>query len=457
MTARDALPLMQPPHSLEAEAAVLGALLIDNGAIDRLEGLPTEAFYRFENRRIYSAAVSLIVAGKAADVITVFEATKTDGGKVCVPVPLAILNELTAGVVSSSSIGRYARIVRDKHLERRLIAAADAISMVAYGADPTGIKLDVAVAEISRVAEQEQRKESATVSEALARHVSLLEDRSSDKVRRLPTGFADWDARLSGGMKRGQLIVLAARPAVGKTALALNVACNCARSGLSVLFLSQEMTEDELMDRVMAQVGRIPLDALEVGMREHSDDLWNRYVDAAETVRGWSLTLDEQAALTLLDIRSKALACKRRSGLDVLVLDYLQLCAGTDAKDKRNSQIEEITRGLKALAKDVGIVILALSQLNREADKRADGRPGLADLRDSGAIEQDADVVAFLHRPKDALHGDDAEYRELILGKVRQGKTGVLSLRYEGCFTLMQPLHGNIPRGSVARSYDKEL
>lgn len=415
------------PHSTEAEQSVLGALLIDNNAIDRIGDLRVEYFYVGDHRAIFSEIVKLITAGNIADVITVFESLNgriTDS--------LSYLNSLAQNTPSSASISRYAEIVRDRALKRALIAEADSFVEAAKDRTKTAIEvLDYAQSAIGRIAETRVKNEPIRASDAMIAYADILNDRVEKKVNGISTGFSILDRQLNGGLRRGNLMILGARPSVGKTALALNIASFMA-DDYGVLFLSQEMSKDDLLDRAISFNGKIYLGNVING--EMSDDEWGRFTHASIKIKDKNLILDDDAALTLLDVRMKAMITKRKHGLDVLVLDYLQLMSG-DLKEKRNSQLEFITRGLKALAKELNIAIISLSQLNRNAATRA--RPFLSDLRDSGAIEQDADIVCFLHREE--VDNPDTDMRglaDLIVAKNRQGAIGDILLEYQGQYTL---------------------
>lgn len=417
------------PHSLQSEQAVLGALLLDNEAIDRIGGLRIEHFYSSDHRAIFSEIKSQISLGKPADVISVFDAMR-DRIMDC----LQYLHALSQSTPSSANIARHAEIVRDRALRRGLIAETSKMADMAF--NPNGKTaaevLDVAQAAIGLLAESRSAKDPVKASDAMIEHCEVLEGRIDRKVSGIPTGFADIDALLNGGPNRGALVILGARPSMGKTALSLNIATNVAMD-YSVLFLSQEMQIGELLDRAIASIGKVSLSSILTGQMEQDD--WTRFTAANVKLKDMSFYLDEQPALTILDVRSKARLIKRKHGLDMLVVDYLQLMSGDG--DNRNSQIEEITRGLKALAKELNIVVLALSQLSRKAAGVA--RPQLSDLRDSGAIEQDADIVMFVHRdevdnPQSHMRG----FADVFIAKNRQGRIDDVLLEYQGMYTQFQ-------------------
>jgi replicative DNA helicase len=321
--------------------------------------------------------------------------------------------------------------VRDRALRRGLLAATDSMAAMAVnpGGRSAGEVLDAAQSALSALAETRVVREPIRASDAMIAHIDVLDGRAERKYSGIATGFSDIDALLTGGPNRGALVILGARPSMGKTALALNIACNVARD-YSVLFLSQEMQNGELLDRCLASLGRIPLSSVITG--DMSNEEWSGFTVANMKLQNLNLHLDDQPALTLLDVRGKARLTKRKHGLDLVVVDYLQLMSGEGTN--RNQQIEEISRGLKALAKELNIVVLALSQLSRNAANKA--RPQLSDLRDSGAIEQDADIVMFVHRdevdnPQTHMRG----YADLFIAKNRQGRIDDVMLEYEGQFT----------------------
>lgn len=414
------------PQAIEAEQSVIGSLLRDNSAVDRMGDLRAIQFYRHDHRTIFSEIIRQITAGKECDVISAGAALAQS-----VPDCLGYLNSIAQSVPSSANMARYADLVRDRALRRGLLAATDSMAAMAVnpGGRSAGEVLDAAQAALSALAETRAVREPIRASDAMIAHIEILEGRAERKYTGIATGFSDIDALLTGGPNRGALVILGARPSMGKTALALNIACNVARD-YSVLFLSQEMQNGELLDRTLASLGRIPLSAVITG--DMNEQEWAGFTVANMKLQKLNLHLDDQPALTLLDVRSKARLIKRKHGLDLVVVDYLQLMSGEGSN--RNSQIEEISRGLKALAKELNIVILALSQLSRNAANKS--RPQLSDLRDSGAIEQDADIVMFVHRdevdnPQSHLRG----FADVFIAKNRQGRIDDVLLTYEGQYT----------------------
>lgn len=415
------------PQAIEAEQSVIGALLRDNSAVDRMGDLRAIQFYRHDHRTIFSEIIRQITAGKECDVISAGVALAQS-----VPDCMGYLNTMAQSTPSSANMARYADLVRDRALRRGLLAATDSMAAMAVspGGRSAGDVLDAAQSALSALAETRAVREPIRASDAMIAHLEILDGRAERKYTGIATGFCDIDALLTGGPNRGALVILGARPSMGKTALALNIACNVARDH-SVLFLSQEMMKGELLDRVIASLGSVPLGSV-IRTDVMTEQEWAGFTVANQKLQELNLHLDDQPALTLLDVRSKARLIKRKHGLDLVVVDYLQLMSGEGSN--RNSQIEEISRGLKALAKELNIVVLALSQLSRNAANKS--RPQLSDLRDSGAIEQDADIVMFVHReevdnPQSHLRG----FADVFIAKNRQGRIDDVLLTYEGQYT----------------------
>jgi replicative DNA helicase len=417
--------LALPPHSIEAESSVIGGLLLDNPSWDRVGDLLTESdFYRFEHRSIFGAIAALVNANKPADVVTVFEHLKSQG-KTDEAGGLAYINALAQYVPSAANIRRYAEIVAARSTQRRLLSACTEAREIAasHGEDVVG-----ACNQIQALFEPIAQQRTAQEPRAVADFAVVMLDRIQDlhDGRQQPgiqTGFSRLDRHLVGGLKAGKQIVIAARPSIGKTSLATAIAQACAQSGHPAAVLSQEMEGAELVDRITSSLGRIDLTRLTTGQLE--DGEWSRLADAVETLRTLPLYIDDQAALSLHEIRAKARKLKRTQGIRVLVIDYLQLCASSDQRQgsNRHHQLEEISRGLKALAKQLGITVILLSQLNREVEKRTGARPVLADLKESGAIEEDADVVILLSKDGDLSDGRSIIHAELA--KNRGGKRNV--------------------------------
>jgi replicative DNA helicase len=416
-----------PPHSLEAEQSVLGGLLLDNRAWDRAGDLLADSdFYRFEHRLIFATIGALINATRPADVITVYEhLQRTGNGDECGG--LAYLNSLAASVPSSANMRRYAEIVRERAILRKLIATNEEIIGQAWESDDPAGLIDRAATMLSELQRRQTRKAPRPLGDILIERIERISDLHTGKAESgWPTRIPSLDRMFNGGLRPGMVYVLAARPSIGKSSLVEHIAIELAMQDLPVLLLSQEMPDGEVADRAISTMGGIDYGVLQSG--KLNDLEWSQLSEVVERGRQLPFHIDDQAALRLADIKAKARMVK---GLKVLILDYLQLSASTGERSNRNAEIEEISRGLKALAKDMGIAVIELSQLNREVEKRANKRPNLSDLRDSGAIEQDADVVMFLW-PVREFEGEGRKILGLGVDKNRQGKRGELGLDFFG-------------------------
>ncbi len=430
--------LRVPPHSVEAEQSVLGGLLIDNLAWDRAGDLLTDGdFYRHEHRLIYAAIGALVGQSKPADVITVFEQLQSLGKAQDIG-GLAYLNALAQSVPSAANMRRYAEIVRERSILRKLIAASDEIATNAFNPQGRQVStvLDEAESKIFQIGEEGSRQKQGfqgidKLVVDLIDRVNELHDNGAEEVTGVRTGFYDMD-RMTAGLQKGDLIVLAARPSMGKTAFALNIAEHVAvQEGLPVLVFSMEMGAAQLALRLVGSLGRINQQNLRTGRLESSE--WERLTDAVERLKTAQLYIDETAGLTSSELRARARRMARQFGtLGLIVIDYLQLMSGSSGSDEnRATELGEISRGLKALAKELGCPVIALSQLNRSVEQRNDKRPMMSDLRESGAIEQDADIIMFIYRD-DYYNKDSKEpgVSEIIIGKQRNGPVGTVKLTF---------------------------
>jgi replicative DNA helicase len=446
-TAHSTNDLETTPQAIEAEQSVIGSLLRDNNSVDRMADLRAVHFFRHDHRSIFSEIIRQITAGKECDVISVGLALEQS-----VPDCMAYLSAIEQNTPSAANMARYADLVRDRALRRGLLAATDL--MAAMAVNPGGRTacevLDAAQSALSALAETRTVREPIRASDAMVSHINVMNDRADGKCSGIATGFEDLDPLLTGGPNRGALVILGARPSMGKTALAMNIACNVAVEHF-VLFLSLEMQTGELLDRCLASLGRIPLSSVLTGDMNAQER--EGFTVANMKLQKLNLHLDDQPALTLLDVRSKARLTKRKHGLDLLIIDYLQLMSGEGTN--RNQQIEEISRGLKALAKELNIAVIALSQLSRNAANKS--RPQLSDLRDCGAIEQDSDIVMFVHRDEaDNPQTHMCGYANLIIAKNRQGKIADVTLEYEGQYTQFVNSRRERPK-APKRSHRKSL
>lgn len=442
------LPNIRPEERLTAiasEHAVLGALMGDNDCFDRIGDLRAEHFTLGDHRAIFAEIERQLSAGKPADAITVFERLQAAGQGAG---DLGYLSALVQNTPGAVSVARHAAIVRERAIRRALVSLGQEISDEARtSAEEAPTLVDHATSRLEEIAHARVRKEPTHVAQGLIEHAKTLAARETEGVLAISTGFRDVDGLLNGGLRPGELVVVAARPKMGKTAFALNVAAYVARTH-PVAVLSQEMPKSQLHDRNIAAVGRIPLPHI-LNPRNMLPDEWERMSQAVGVLEKLNLWLDDEGGLRLLDVRMKAKLVKRKAGLSVLVIDYLQLMEGEG--DNRNAQIEKITRGLKALALELGITIILLSQLNRQLEQRPNKRPMPSDLRDSGAIEQDADVVIFLYRDE-VYHPDtdDKGICEVDVALNRQGQSGRVALNYIGAQTKFETLasawHPSVPK-----------
>lgn len=436
MTDLDQEKIEQRLFPREHEQSVLGALLRDNDAIDRIGDLQAEHFYDVWHREIFGAITQLVIANQPADVITVFGRLQSNGKK---SANLAYLNDLAQSVPSSARIATYATTVRDRALKRNLVALAhETAGAVPESPEDADVLVDRMSSQLELLSRSVVKQEPQLARDDLARHIESIDEQYSGIGQTaIATGMPDLDKKLNGGLRRGNLIVVAGRPKMGKTALALNIANNIALAGGVSAVLSMEMTKADLHNRNLASIGRIPLDHL-LDPTQLDDLDWPRLTLAITKISDMALYLDDQAALTLLDVRNKLKQIKRRAGrLDLAVIDYLQLMNA--AGDNRNAQIESITRGLKALAKELEVPIMLLSQLNRKLEDRPNKRPQPGDLRDSGSIEQDCDSAIFLYR--DEVYNPDSPDKgiaEVNVGLNRQGSAGMVPMVYIGEHTLFQ-------------------
>ena len=439
----DAIKL--PPHSVEAEQSVLGGILLDTSAWDKITDLIGEQdFYRFEHRLIYRHIARLTDHAKPVDVITVAESLEGNaeldkaGG-------LSYLGSLAQNVPSAANIRRYAEIVRERAIMRKLAEVGSDIATSAYnpGGRDADQLLDEAESRVFEIAEAGERGRQGFVPipPLLTKVVERIEtlygrDNVSD-VTGIATGFTDLD-RMTSGMQPGELIIVAGRPSMGKTAFAINIAENVALDGAKpVAIFSMEMGGTQLAMRMIGSVGLLNQHTLRTGRLE--DDDWSRMTHALGRLNDAPIFIDETAALNAMELRSRARRLHRQNdGLGLIVVDYLQLMSSPSSKasENRATEISEISRSLKALAKELHVPVMALSQLNRSLEQRPNKRPMMSDLRESGAIEQDADLILFIYR--DEVYNPDSPDKgkaEIIIGKQRNGPIGKVELTFRGEYT----------------------
>jgi replicative DNA helicase len=429
-----------PPHSIEAEQALIGGILLDNAAWERIADLVSASdFYRDDHRRIYSHIARLVDQGKPADVVTVYESLEKSneseqaGG-------LAYIAEIANATPSAANIRRYAEIVRERSILRKMVAVGDEIAASALNPSGRDAKslLDQAEAKVFEIAEAGAKDSGGfepirPLLRKVADRVQELYDRDNpNDVTGVPTGLVDLDQKTSG-LQPSDMIIVAGRPAMGKTTLALNIAEHVAVDcGLPVGIFSMEMPGTQLATRFISSIGRIDQTKLRTGRL--TDDDWQRLTSAMGRLYEAPIFIDETPGLNPIDLRARARRLSRKCGkLGLIVIDYLQLMTGVRDSDNRASELSDISRSVKSLAKELNVPIIALSQLNRSLEQRPNKRPVMSDLRESGAIEQDADIIMFIYR--DEVYNPDSPDKgsaELIIGKHRNGPTGMVRLTFRG-------------------------
>lgn len=431
------------PWAPEAEAGVIGAILLNNDAFDNVADIITAASFHDEAAgKVFTAIAGLVLAGKHADLITVLEALGAESG-----VGMLDLTRYSHAASSARHARLYAEMVAEKHLSRRLLAAADEVRETAYDFDqPVQARIGQAQASLEALQDVAAKSQPQAIEAYVVGAIDRMQALSDGStLPGVPTRIPGLDRRLGGGLKPGKQMILAARPSVGKSSLAQQIALTLALDGVPAAMFSMEMENEEMFDRAACNVGRLDYERYQTG--QLNDEEWGLFTEALERMRGLPLYFDDQAAMTLQVIAAKARSLKRKHRIQLLVIDYIQLCASSNPKLSRHHQLEEISRGLKALAKQLKITILTLSQLNREVEKRASGRPVLADLKESGAIEEDADIVMLMWR-----HEESETYtlNGLDVAKARGGRRGDVALHFEGQYQRWsestENLHARAPR-----------
>ncbi len=437
--------LRLPPHSVEAEQSVLGGLLLNNSTWEDIADIINDDdFYRHDHRLIWQHISILLRAGKPADALTVKDALQL-AGRLEDAGGEQYLVMLSNAVISASNIRHYAEMVRDRAVLRRLIAVSDQIATEAFNAQgrPVNEVLDAAEAEMFKIAEDSGKKRNdfqhiGPLSGKVFQRIDELYSRDNpSEITGIATGFIDLD-RMTSGMQPGDLIIVAARPSVGKTAFALNIGEHVAvHEKLPVAVFSMEMGAEQLVMRLIGSTGRIDQQRLRTGRLTEDDFI--RLSDAMGKMQDAPMFIDETPALNPFELRARARRLARQFGhLGLIVIDYLQLMTGANpgGRENRATEVGEISRALKSLAKELKCPVIALSQLSREVEKRQDKKPIMSDLRESGSIEQDADVIFFIHR--DDRYDPDAETKgmaEIIIGKQRNGPIGSVTLAFHGQYT----------------------
>jgi replicative DNA helicase len=427
-----------PPHNVEAESSLLGALLLSSDAVGAVAelGLAADEFYKPAHQHLYEAVRALAAAGEPVDAVTVADELRRAGLLEDLGGP-GLLVDLQASTPAISNAARYARIVQDTAVLRRLISVSSEIAEIAYDEpDDVTKALDEAEHKVFQLADKRVVDSTRPIADLLQSTMSHLEEtyERGNALTGVPTGFTDLDELLSG-LQRATLNIVGARPSMGKTAFALNVAAHVAQQAMQpVLFFSLEMGHLELTQRILAAEAQVDLKKIRTGDLTQAD--WSKIGRALHNL-DCPLYLDDNAQVSVMEIRAKARRMRsRHGGLALVVIDYLQLMTGRTVAENRQLEVSEISRNLKILARELDVPILALSQLSRNLESRSDKRPMLADLRESGALEQDADVVMFIYR--DEVYNEDSPERgaaEVLVAKHRNGPIGTRRLVYRNQFT----------------------
>ncbi|MDD5711744.1 MAG: replicative DNA helicase [Smithellaceae bacterium] len=433
-----------PPQNLEAEQSVLGAILLDNQAISSvIEILDGRDFYSEAHRKIFTAVTELYDRNEPCDFITLNNILKDKkhldnvGGA-------TYLASLVDNVPSAANVGYYVKIIKEKAVLRRLIGTATEILSKSYetGSDVDNV-LDEAEQAIFEISENKSRQSFSSLKDVIKSSFKTIEDlcTRTELITGVPTGFEKID-ELTSGLQRSDLIIIAGRPSMGKTAFAINIAQHAAiETNTPVAIFSLEMAKEQLAFRMLSSLAKVDSQRIRKGLLGDTD--WPKLVNAAGKLSEAPIFIDDTPAITALEMKAKARRLKSEKGLGLIVLDYLQLMRSGGPKDSREQEISEISRSLKALAKELSVPVIALSQLNRKVEDRTNRRPQMADLRESGAIEQDADVIAFIYRDEVYNKSEDNLERgmaEIIIGKQRNGPTGTVKLVFLEQYTSFENL-----------------
>lgn len=426
-----------PPHNIEAEQSVLGSMMLDKEAISvAVEILKKDDFYREDHKEIFEGILDLFESGQAIDIITVSERLKLRasidgiGG-------IEYLSYLASAVPSTANIRYYAKIVEEKSILRKLIrASSDIVNMGYEASEEVGFVIDKAEKSIFDLLQKRNQQGMMPIKDVLDEAFKRLEElyNSDGSVTGVPTGFKDLDNKISG-LQNSDLILIAARPAMGKTAFALNIIQHVAmHAGVTAAIFSLEMSKVQLVNRILASEAMVDSQKMRSGNLDESD--WHKMAKVLYPISNAQLLIDDTPGISITDIRAKCRRLKLEKNLGLIVIDYLQLMQGRGRSESRQQEISEISRSLKILAKELDVPVICLSQLSRAPEQRPDHRPILSDLRESGAIEQDADIVMFLYR--DDYYNKETEKKnisEVIVAKNRHGSTGDVELVWLGQYT----------------------
>ncbi|WP_156909224.1 replicative DNA helicase [Ottowia thiooxydans] len=457
MRSENSLLRSEPPYSETSEAAVIGGLLLSNEGLQHVAGLEADAFYVPAYREVWKVIQEQASAGMPFDTVTVRAELESRG----IALDLGFLRDMSGFVPSAKNFRSYVSFIKDQHLLRQLMAAGTEIYDLGMTMGETGVQqVDKAQMLLAKLATFKGQRDPKHVSQSMVEYLDLLQDMSEGKNPAIQTGIGGLDKLLNGGLRRGEVMVIGARPKHGKTALALAIARNIARHH-NVLYLSQEMPTSQLMHRHTAAAGSFDIGRI-LAADPDDHDMWTTVTDAARRVSVLKLSHDDQSGLNLMDIRRKAMKVRREHGLDVIFVDFLQLMSGA-GEESRNRELDVIVNGIKVMAMDLGIAAVVLSQMSRKADEHY-SRPLMGHLRDSGAIEAAADQVALLFtdwahpmsKRTEAFEG----YSELEIVAHRNGPQGVVPLQFIGKYQQMgdwmgpMPLHKAAPASLRSRSAD---
>ena len=427
-----------PPHDIEAEQAVLGSMLLDKDAvIEGLEVLKEEDFYREDNKAVFSAIASLYLKSEPVDLITV-KKELTENGNFERIGGMEYLSSLPEKVPTTANVEKYIRIVEEQSLRRKLIQTSNELISLGYDdTEETERIIDLAEKRVMDLTQDSSAKGYSSIKDILVSTLDELEKlyNQKGKISGITTGFIGLD-KMTSGLHNSDLLILAARPAMGKSALAVNIATNVAKSGVPVVIFNLEMSKEQVVNRILASEALIDNNKIRNGQLDDGD--WMKIASTSGILSDTPIYIDDTPGISIMEIRTKCRKLKMEKDIGLVVIDYLQLVAASGKKNaSREQEISEISRSLKILAKELNVPVIALSQLSRSAEKRQEEkRPMLSDLRESGAIEQDADIVMFIYR--DDYYNKESESKniaEIIFAKHRGGSTGTVKLKWLGNYT----------------------
>lgn len=426
-----------PPHNTEAEQTVLASALIDSSAVEKILNLLDNSDFYFEaNREIFESIKNVHLQNIPVDVLTVTEELKKRE-KIDYVGGFEYLANLTENIITSKNVEAYCNIIKEKSTLRKLISVSNEIIEKGYKEnDEVQRIIELAETRIFSISQNRNINAFTDIKDVLLEVFDQLEERAMNKsnLTGITTGYDDLD-RMTSGLQKSDLILLAARPSMGKTALALNIAINAVKTGVSCALFSLEMSKEQYVQRIISMESMVESNKLRTGNLD--DDDWNRLLTVMSTISNYKVYIDDTASITLFEMMSKCRRLKMEKGLDLIIIDYLQLMSGSGKNESRQQEISDISRGLKAMARELNCPVVALSQLSRAPEMRADHRPIMSDLRESGAIEQDADVVMMLYRDEYYFKEESTKkgITEVIITKQRNGPVGTVDLAWIGQYT----------------------